>query len=64
MKSNILEQGGLWDVSCLGGSQRLIEAVYLEREGESLFWDSVKQEEFGKENLKQFVEMGKGQKLE
>lgn len=42
MKSNILEQGGLWDVSCLGGSQRLIEAVYLEREGESLFWDSVK----------------------
>lgn len=25
-ENNILEQGGLWDVICLGGQERLIES--------------------------------------
>lgn len=41
-ENNILEQGGLWDVICLGVRRGLLKAVYLVRAGESWFWGGVK----------------------
>ena len=45
-------------VMCMDSGVRssLLKAVYLVREGESLFRDSIKWSSFGKGNLKQLVE--------